>query len=163
MPHTSAVPDSITDRSTCPVPSFTCTLRAGGDGSAWVHVTGDLDLDNLPRLERALRRAELRARLIVLDLRGLTSMHAGGVHVIAYASIRARRVNRRLILVRGPSQVDHVLALPEARDVLEIVDPGLPVEAPSRFGVLGRGEDAVAAYAEVVARTADVTAPGLWH
>ena len=79
-------------------------------------------------LEQTLRAAELRARMVVLDLRELTFTDSCGVHVIMKASIRADRAGRRLVLVRGPSQADRMFTLINS-DVLEIVDldPGEPV------------------------------------
>jgi anti-anti-sigma factor len=45
-------------------------------------------------LERVLRRAaELRAQLVLLDLRDLTFMDSFGLHVIAGASDRAQRTD----------------------------------------------------------------------
>lgn len=77
---------------------------------------------------RRLRRAEIRAR-VVLDLRELTYMDCSGMSVIIQAGIRARRVGCRLVVVRGPSQVDRVFALTGASDVLEVVDLD-PVQPP---------------------------------
>jgi anti-anti-sigma regulatory factor len=51
--------------------------------------------------------------------------------VIVDASTRARQAERRLILVRGPSQVDRALALCDATGVLDIVDLD-PPEPPAR-------------------------------
>jgi anti-anti-sigma factor len=98
------------------------------DEVAWVPATGELDLATAPALERRLRGAELRARLTVMDLRGLTFMDSSGVGVIVDATIRARCTGGRLVLVRGCSQVDRVLALSGASEVVESVelDPGEP-------------------------------------
>jgi anti-anti-sigma factor len=75
-----------------------------------------------------LRGAELRARLVVLDLREVTFMDSCGVHLIVSASIRARRAGRRLVLVRGRSQVARILALTGASEDVESVElePGEP-------------------------------------
>jgi anti-anti-sigma factor len=93
-----------------------------------VGVTGELDIATAPQLKQTLGHAEDCARGVVLDLRELTFMDTSGVHVIVDASARATAAGRRLVLVRGPSQVDRVLALTGARDRLEIVDldPGEP-------------------------------------
>jgi anti-anti-sigma regulatory factor len=48
-----------------------------------------LDLAAVPQLVRTLRQAQLKARLVVLDLRELQLMDSSGVHVIVNASIRA--------------------------------------------------------------------------
>ena len=99
-----------------------------GSDVAWVQVVGELDIVTAPALEQALRDAELRAPLVVLDLRELTFTDSSGVHVITNASARADRAGRRLVLVRGPAQVDRMLTLITS-DVPEIVDldPGEPV------------------------------------
>ena len=109
--------------------AFICTRRGPGRDAAWVRVEGELDIATAPRLERTLRRAERRARLVVLDLRELTFIDCSGVYRIADAAIRARRACRRLILVRGPSQVDRLLVLTGVSDFIEIRDlnPGEPV------------------------------------
>ena len=98
------------------------TLPGCGQRVSWISLAA-------PRLERTLRWAELRARLVVLDLRELTFIDCSGVHRIVGAAIRARRVGNRLILVRGPSQVDRVLALTGVSAFIEIRDlePGEPV------------------------------------
>ncbi len=103
-------------------PMFACALRADGLDTASVHVIGELDIATAPQLEQILRSAELRARRITLDLRELTFMDGAGLHVIVHASIRARRIDRRLILVRGPSQVDRLFAVTGASAVLETRD-----------------------------------------
>ncbi len=105
------------------VPSaFVCSCWESGGDAAWVWVEGELDIASAPRLEQTLRWAQTRARLVVLDLRQLTFIDSSGVHVIVPVSIRARRAGRRLIVVRGPSQVDRILALTGASDVIEIRD-----------------------------------------
>jgi anti-anti-sigma regulatory factor len=69
-----------------------------------------------------LGRSDLRLGMVVLDLRGLTLIDLAGVRVIADASIEAWLGDRRLLLVRGPSQVDRVFAAADVADVVEIGD-----------------------------------------
>ena len=90
---------------------------------AWVRVVGELDpvVTSLV-LEQTLRDAELRAPLVVLDLRELAFTDSSGVRVITSASARVARAGRRLVLVRGPAQADRMLALIPS-DVPEIVSP----------------------------------------
>jgi anti-sigma B factor antagonist len=76
-----------------------------------------------------LRKAEPRARRLVLDLRELTFLDTAGVHVIADASHRARQAGHRLVLVRGPSHVDGLFRLTGTAASLEIVDLD-PIEPP---------------------------------
>jgi anti-anti-sigma factor len=102
--------------------SLVCSWEEWGTDAAWVQVAGELDLATAPALEQALRGAELRARLVALDLRELTFMDSGGAHVIVHAGIRAQHAGRRLVVLRGPAQVDRFLELSGASEVLEIVD-----------------------------------------
>jgi anti-anti-sigma factor len=99
-----------------------------GSDVAWVEVAGELDITTAPALEQTLHDAELRARLVVLDLRKLSFTDSCGVRVISLANVRASRGGRRLVLVRGPSQMSLTFTL-AASDVLEFVDlnPGEPV------------------------------------
>jgi anti-anti-sigma factor len=94
--------DSIT-RGVDPVPL--AELRSSTDGgadAAWVRVAGRLDPAAVPQLVRTLRQTQLKARLVVLDLRELQVMDSSGVHVIVNASIRARRLGGQLVLLRVP-------------------------------------------------------------
>jgi anti-anti-sigma factor len=122
MSETLIVPNAISKRADSQPDEFVCQLSDDGLGVARVYVAAELDIASAPHLERALRRAELRARLVVLDLRELTFMDSCGSRVIVYASNRAQRAGRRLVLVRGPSQVQRLLALSGAAERVEIVE-----------------------------------------
>ena len=122
MPQASVVTSS-TAASLSAVPRrFTCTWKEGGAGAAWVQVTGDLDLATSPLLGRALRDAQLHARVVVLDLREVTFIESAGVHVILDAAAGVRRDDGRLILVRGPTHVDRALTLTDASSQVLLVD-----------------------------------------
>ena len=75
-----------------------------------------------PELRTKLREAEARSRLVVLDLRALAFIDAAGVHAIVEAGIRARQADRRLLLLRGPANVDRVFYLTGSTDAVEIGD-----------------------------------------
>jgi len=122
MPQTSvlASPTAASDHAASP--SFLCTWKADGSHAAWVHVAGVLDRATSSRLRQSLREAQPDARLVVLDLRDLTFIDSSGVHVIIDAARAARREGRRLMLVRGPSEVDRVLELTGASAHLSIFD-----------------------------------------
>jgi anti-anti-sigma factor len=92
-------------------PAFGCTSGSSVRGAAWVCVAGELNLVTAPRLERAVRQATGRARLVVVDLRGLTRVDAAGVGALVSTTRSARRDGRRLVLVRGLPQVDRLLTL----------------------------------------------------
>jgi anti-anti-sigma factor len=91
-------------------------------GAAWVCVAGELSLVTAPRIEQTVRRASGRARLVVVDLRGLTRVDAAGVGALVSATRAARREGRRLVLVRGLPQVDRLLALIGAAGAVETID-----------------------------------------
>jgi anti-anti-sigma factor len=121
MPETSLPAVSNSHRSTTQVPVFGCIVRRTGLDAAWIHAMGEVDLATAPRLEQALREAEVCPRR-VLDLREVTFMDCVGVHAILAASERARVSRARLVLVRGPSHVDRLFALTGTAGSLEIVD-----------------------------------------
>jgi anti-sigma B factor antagonist len=107
------------------VREFVCTIDR--DGRECVRVAGELDIVTAPWLEQALLHVERSARMVVVDLRGLTFMDSSGAHVIMDAAIRARCANRRLMLVRGCSQVDRILALTQVFDIVEIAGSDTPL------------------------------------
>jgi anti-anti-sigma factor len=81
-----------------------------------VRLAGELDIATTPQLEQALREPQLQARLVVLDLRELAFMDSSGVHAIIDASIRARQVGHRLLLLRGSPGADRVFTLTGSGD-----------------------------------------------
>jgi anti-anti-sigma factor len=104
-------------------PRFTCAWCRGGADSIWVHVSGELDRDASPRLAQALLDARVNARMVVLDLRELTTIDGAGARTILEAAVNARRARRRQVVVRGPAQVQRVLArlgIAERLDLVEI-------------------------------------------
>jgi anti-sigma B factor antagonist len=122
MPQT-LVSSGLTVRSVASLfPRFGCTLRDGGVDAAWLRVTGELDIATAPQLAEMLRQAEECYRRVVLDLRELTFMDSAGVHVIFDATLRATAAGRRLVLVRGPSQVDRVCELTRVSASVEVVE-----------------------------------------
>jgi anti-anti-sigma factor len=131
VPQASVLTSSIAaSRYIAPSP-FVCSWSPGGSGSVWVRVAGELDLACSFTLEQALREAQLCARVVVLDLRELTFIESSGIHVILDAASDMRRGDGRLILVRGPAQVDRALMLTGVPRQVLIVDLH-PGEAPVR-------------------------------
>lgn len=122
MPREPIHPDRMVLRTAVPPAAFRCTLRDDGPDVALVRVSGELDIATVPQLKQTLRHAEDGALRVVLDLRELTFMDSSGVHAIEDANVRAAGAGRRLVLVRGRTQVDRVLAVSGAHDRLDIVD-----------------------------------------
>jgi anti-anti-sigma factor len=107
---------------------FVCSWTDGGPEACRVHVAGRLDGAAVWQLGRALGYPELRARLVVLDLRELSFIDRSGVHAVVSASKRGRRGGHRLVLLRGSPLVDRMFTLTGNSDQLEIgdLDPGVP-------------------------------------
>jgi anti-anti-sigma factor len=122
MPRNLVLADSIAGRADVLPPAFDCSWADGGRDAAWVHLAGELDIATTPQLERALREPRLQARLVVLDLRELTFIDGCGVHAIVDASIRARQLDRRVLLLAGPPAVDRVFTLTASTDDVVIGD-----------------------------------------
>ena len=121
--------ETVVDRSpsggTAPPDRFACVLSYGGSASVWVRLVGPLDLTTAPQLELILRRAHRRVRLIVLDLRELTSLDSAGVDELLRADTRARRSSDRLVIVNVPAHVRGLTELTQLTQLLEIADdPG---------------------------------------
>ena len=111
---------------------FDCSWSCGGLDAGWVHLAGALDLASAPQLEKTLREPELQTHLVVLDLRRLAFMDSSGVHAIVDASIRARKLGHRLVLVHGSPDINRMWALTGSSDDVEIGDIALaaqPVQA----------------------------------
>jgi anti-sigma B factor antagonist len=127
VPQTSVL-SSTTAASPHAPPPFASTCKKGGSGASWVTVVGELDILTSPQLSQTLREAQLDARLVVLDLRGLTFIDAAGVHVILDAAARAREDGHRLLVIRSSPQVQRVFTLTGACSQVLMFDlaPGEP-------------------------------------
>jgi anti-sigma B factor antagonist len=88
-----------------------------------ISLLGELDLSGESEIEAAFSRAESDgARVLVLDLRGLSFIDSTGLRSIVSADIRARRDGRRLVLVPGPEHVHRVFRIALLDKRLEFVD-----------------------------------------
>jgi anti-anti-sigma factor len=107
-------------------PRFSCR-RSDCASTVRVSVSGELDIATAPQLDHAL---------VILDLRELQFMDSSGANLIAAASGRARQAGRRLVVVRGPVQVERTFALVGLDRQLELVDhPQATPSAPVLDGV----------------------------
>jgi len=93
------------------------------DGLAHVVLTGELDLSTIAKVEQELSRVEGDGPTVVaLDLSRLTFLDSSGLRVIVSADKRARRENRRFVVVRGPETVQRVFSITRLDQQLELVD-----------------------------------------
>ncbi len=135
MPQAVAVGSATVAREYA-APPLVCSWEIGGWDAAWVRVAGELDLATSPQFRQTLREAQKAVRLVVLDLRELRFIDSSGAHVILDAARDARRKAGRLLVVRGPAQVDRVLTLTEVCKQVVIFDLA-PVElVPALLDVL---------------------------
>jgi anti-anti-sigma factor len=130
MPQASAV-RSPTHARQYATPPFVCSWEICDWGAAWVQVAGELDLATSPQFRRTLGEAQRAVRLVVLDLRELCFIDSSGVHVILDADSDAQREEGRLLIVRGPAQVDRMLTLTEVGKQVMLFDlpPAEPAQA----------------------------------
>jgi len=122
MPDTQASSDLNFTQTAVAGPAFDYTLDDHGFGVTWVRIAGALDHATAPQFASILSQAKGLARIVVVDLRGLTRVDTSGVDAIVDASCSARRNVKRLVFIRGPSRVERLLALRGASDAVEIVD-----------------------------------------
>jgi anti-sigma B factor antagonist len=81
-------------------------------GTYFIRVQGELDLDQCPRLDRALEVAESsRSSRILLDLQGLTVIDGAGLHVLCTACKRSASNGDRLRVTRGRGNVAEMFRL----------------------------------------------------
>jgi anti-sigma B factor antagonist len=93
------------------------------DGVAHVVLSGELDLSTVDKVEQELQRVEKAGpATVALDLSRLTFLDSSGLRLIVSADQRARRDNRRFVVVRGPDTVQRVFAITHLDEQLELVD-----------------------------------------
>lgn len=88
-------------------------IDAGREGDQYtIRLGGELDLDNVERLDQALLEAEASdAALILLDVDDLRFIDSTGLRVILRATRRAERTGHRLRLTRGRDYVADMFRL----------------------------------------------------
>lgn len=74
-----------------------------------VSLQGEVDLATAPELEAALEHARRgSARLVIVDLRAVNFLDSTGLSLLVRQEELAREASRRLIIVKGPPQVQQV-------------------------------------------------------
>lgn len=93
------------------------------DGTIVVVAKGELDVSSTSSFAAALGRAnQSGVRLVVIDLSELQFIDSSGLATLVKADNEAKASGRRLIVVRGPHQVQHLLELTGLAERLELVD-----------------------------------------
>jgi anti-anti-sigma factor len=93
------------------------------DGLALVSLHGELDLSEVPEVDRALKGVEKhRPELLVLDLRGLEFLDSSGLRLVLEADLRSRQDSRKFAVIRGPDSVHRVFLIALLDKRLEFID-----------------------------------------
>ena len=101
---------------------FGLTIESLDGGAIRVALRGELDLEHAYTFDEELRRVEaLKPPCLVLDLRGLTFLDSSGLARLLAARRRARRDQRRLLLVRGSRAVQRLMAITAVGEHFETV------------------------------------------
>lgn len=102
--------------------NFSVEFR-GDDQRVVLDVSGELDLASSPALERELERPVVAsAELLIIDLRRLEFMDSTGLSVLVRAHQRAAQSGQRLVVIRGPQQVQRLLTLTGVAERLTLAD-----------------------------------------
>jgi anti-anti-sigma factor len=100
-----------------PLPFTYRRSRAGS--TTTIAVCGELDIASVSVLDRQLRAAARDASLVVLDLRSLEFVDSSGAALLLWTSRRMRQAGGRLLVVRGPLEVQWLLELTRVDRELE--------------------------------------------
>jgi anti-sigma B factor antagonist len=101
---------------------FRLTIEPLTGGAVRVALRGELDLEHAYTFDEELRRVEARSPpCLVIDLRGLSFLDSSGIARLLAARRRARRAQRRLLLVRGGAGIQKLLAITAVGEHFEMV------------------------------------------
>jgi anti-sigma B factor antagonist len=93
------------------------------DHAAVIVASGELDLASAPELEHELERAqESNVSTLIIDLRPLEFLDSTGLSILIKAHQRAEAAGRRFAVVKGPHQVQRLLALSGLEERLTVID-----------------------------------------
>ena len=117
---------------------FGLTIEPLAGGAVRMALRGELDLEHAYTFDEELRRVEAGgAGTVVLDLRALTFIDSSGLARLLAARNRARKANRRLLLIRGSQPVQRLMAITAVGEHFEMVRE-LPTELVPPSGLPGK-------------------------
>lgn len=83
---------------------------------------GELDLASAPLLRSELENSEIAAaKIVVLDLQGLTFIDSTGLRVLLTAFERSRERGQEFAVTRGSQQVQRLLSITGVAEHLRII------------------------------------------
>jgi anti-anti-sigma factor len=98
--------------------------------AAVVSISGELDMSAAADLERQIRPIEGRVPVLVVDLRAVSFLDSSALRLVVALDARARAHGRRLVLVRGPEEVQRVFRITRLEHQLEFVDRPTDLSRP---------------------------------
>jgi anti-sigma B factor antagonist len=105
------------------------------NGMAIVALTGELDISEVPDVEKKLKAVEKRRpEVLVIDLRGLNFMDSSGLRIVLEADLRSRRDARRFALIPGPEAVHRVFLIALLDKRLEFIEDPSTLEGVVEHG-----------------------------
>jgi anti-sigma B factor antagonist len=117
---------------------FGLTVEPLAGDAVRVALSGELDLEHAYTFDEELRRVEgARPSCVVLDLRGLSFLDSCGLARLLAARRRARREQRRLVLVRGGVAIQRLLAITAVSEHFETVSEVPSELRPAPAGLAG--------------------------
>lgn len=99
-----------------------CVARELAPGIIEVALAGDLEITTTLQADRALRAAQAKAKVVVLDLRELHLIGRTAARVALMANARARRGGGQLVVVASPAPGPRLFGLARLHRRLQIVD-----------------------------------------
>lgn len=103
--------------------TFTLGEDAGADGERVIHLHGELDIDTVPELERALLHSRPAGERVVLDLSELKFMDSTGLRVLLRARATAEEGHWEIVLRNVPANIRRLFDMTGVQEAL-------PAEAP---------------------------------
>jgi anti-anti-sigma factor len=109
--------------SNSPVPGSLTISSGVENGTASIHLEGELDLASARRMEESLTTLEDgRPARLVVDLSGLAFIDSTGLRLLIQADARARERGGELVLRPGDASIQKVFEMTGALDVLHFED-----------------------------------------
>jgi anti-anti-sigma factor len=103
--------------------------RSDAEGVIRVVLVGEFDLAGIDQFESVIASIEAQAAsVIVVDLTELRFMDSSGLRALVLADRRARKANRRLAIVPGPTPVRRVFEITQLDEELDLIDSASALE-----------------------------------
>jgi anti-sigma B factor antagonist len=100
--------------------------------AAVVSISGEFDISAAMDVEQQIRPIEDQVPVLVVDLRAVSFLDSSALRLVVELDTNARTRGRRLVLVRGPEEVQRVFRITRLDHQLEFVDHPTDLARPTR-------------------------------